>query len=194
MSRGAGDKQGGARVTIETERLLLRPWEQGDAEDLYRYASSPDVGPVAGWPVHTSVENSREIIRDVLSAPETYAVVLRRTGRPVGSVGLMLGPASNIGIPDDEGEVGYWIGVPFWGQGLIPEAIRALMRYAFLELGLKRLWCGHFDGNERSKRAQEKCGFSYHHTAENVSCQIDGLLRTEHLACITRKEWEKLYR
>ena len=62
-------------MTLETERLILRPWEEGDAEDLYRYASNPDVGPIAGWPVHTSVENSREIIREVLSAPETYAVV-----------------------------------------------------------------------------------------------------------------------
>ena len=48
-------------MILETERLLLRPWEERDAEDLYRYASHPDVGPIAGWSVHTSVENSREI-------------------------------------------------------------------------------------------------------------------------------------
>ena len=75
---------------IATKRLLLRPWEDKDAEDLYRYASSPLVGPAAGWPVHTSVENSLEIIHGVLSAPETYAVVLKSTNRPVGSVGLMV--------------------------------------------------------------------------------------------------------
>ena len=74
------------------------------------------MGPIAGWPVHTSVENSREILHGVLSAPETYAVVLKETGEPVGSIGLMLGKASNIGIPDTEGEVGYWIGVLYWGQ------------------------------------------------------------------------------
>ena len=99
---------------IETKRLLLRPWEDKDAEDLYRYASSPLVGPAAGWPVHTSVENSLEIIHGVLSAPETYAVVLKSTNRPVGSVGLMVGAASNIGLPDTQGELGYWIGVPYW--------------------------------------------------------------------------------
>ena len=111
-------------MILETERLILRPWEETDAEDLYKYASHPEVGPIAGWAIHTSVDNSRQIICDVLSAPETYAVVLKEVDHPVGSIGLMLGKASNIGIPDTEGEIGYWIGVPYWGQGLIPEAPR----------------------------------------------------------------------
>ena len=179
-------------MTFETERLILRPWEEADAEECYRYAQNPQVGPIAGWAAHTSVENSREIIKTVLSAPETYAVVLKTTGLPVGSIGLMLGKASNIGLPDIEGEIGYWIGVPYWGQGLIPEAVRELMRYGFEDLSLEKMWCGYFDGNEKSKRVQEKCGFRYHHTKENVPCAIEGLLRTEHITCITREEWEGL--
>ena len=102
----------------------------------------------------------------------------------------MIGASRNIGIPDSEGEIGYWIGVPFWGRGLIPEATREVMRHGFEDLGLERLWCGYFDGNEKSRRVQEKCGFRYHHTAENVPCQIVGLLRTEHVTSITREEWE----
>lgn len=62
-------------TTIETARLLLRPWRESDAEALYRYASDPAIGPIAGWPPHTSVEHSREVIRTVFSAPEVYAVV-----------------------------------------------------------------------------------------------------------------------
>ena len=58
-------------MELQTERLLLRPWYDSDAEDLYEYAKDQRVGPIAGWPAHTSVENSREIIRDVLSAPES---------------------------------------------------------------------------------------------------------------------------
>ena len=177
-------------MTLETERLILRPWDEDDAEDLYRYASHPDVGPIAGWPAHTSVEDSREVIRGVLSAPETYAVVPKDEGHPVGSVGLMRGAASNIGLPNSEAEIGYWIGVPFWGRGLITEAVREVVRHGFEDLGLEKIWCGYFDGNEKSRRVQEKCGFRYHHTAENVPCQIDGLLRTEHVTCITREEWE----
>ncbi|MCI7367055.1 MAG: GNAT family N-acetyltransferase, partial [[Clostridium] innocuum] len=54
---------------LETKRLILRPWQVEDAESCYRYAKNPNIGPKAGWPVHESVENSREIIRTVLSAP-----------------------------------------------------------------------------------------------------------------------------
>lgn len=185
------DKSGGMEVNmiLETERIILRPWQESDAEDLYKYASHPDIGPIAGWPVHTSVENSREIIKGVLSAPETYAVVLKETGQPVGSIGLMLGKASNIGIPDTEGEVGYWIGVPYWGQGLIPEAVREIMRYGFEELNLNKIWCGYFDGNLKSKRVQEKCGFQYHHTKGSVPCALEGVLRTEHITCISNEAW-----
>lgn len=174
---------------METERLMLRRWAERDAEDLYKYASDPAVGPIAGWPVHASVEDSRAVIKGVLSAPETYAVVLKATGRPVGSVGLMRGKASNIGLPETEAEIGYWIGVPYWGRGLIPEAVRALIRHGFEELNLEKLWCGYFDGNEKSRRVQEKCGFRYHHTAENVPCALEGVLRTEHIGCLTKEEW-----
>lgn len=66
-------------MILETERLILRPWEESDANDLFQYASNPEVGPIAGWPVHTSVENSKEIIKSVISAPETYAIVLKET-------------------------------------------------------------------------------------------------------------------
>ena len=70
---------------IETNRLILRHWRETDAEALFRYASDPDIGPIAGWHPHTSVENSLEIIQTIFRAPETYAVVLKETGEPVGS-------------------------------------------------------------------------------------------------------------
>ncbi len=180
-------------MTFETERLILRPWQETDAEDLFSWASSPLVGPAAGWPVHTSVENSRDIIRNVLSAPETYAVVLKSTGHAVGSAGLMIGSSSHIGLPAAEAEIGYWIGVPFWGQGLIPEAVRTLLWYGFSSLHLTKIWCGYFDGNEKSRRVQEKCGFRYQYTKESVPCSMLADKRTEHITCLTRQQWEKLY-
>lgn len=178
---------------LETGRLILRPWETADAAELYKYAKDGRVGPIAGWQVHTDAENSREIIEDILSEEGTYAVVLKATGLPVGSIGLMAGSDSNLEIPDTEAEIGYWIGVPYWGQGLIPEAVQELMRYAFEELHMEKLWCGYFDGNEKSRRVQEKCGFIYHHTNENIYWELMDDIRTEHVTCITGEKWRDIH-
>ena len=176
-------------MILHTKRLILRPWEETDAGSLYEYAKDDRVGPIAGWPPHTSTENSREIIKTVLSAPETYAVCLKEDNRAIGSIGLMTGEKSNLPLPDTEGEIGYWIGVPFWGQGLIPEAAAELIRHAFEDLLLTALWCGYFEGNERSRRVQEKCGFSYHHTDKDVYWKLMDDIRTEHITRLTKEEW-----
>lgn len=181
-------------MILVTERLILRPWKDEDAEDLYRYASSPDVGPIAGWPAHTSVENSLEIIRTVFAEDEVYAVCKKEDNRAIGCAAITIGEKSNLKLPDTEGEIGYWIGVPFWGQGLIPEAVNELVHRAFEELNLEKLWCGYFEGNEKSKRVQEKCGFIYHHTNKDIHWALMNDIRTEHVTCLTRDEWESIYR
>ena len=143
-------------MNMETQRLILRPWTENDAESLYNYAKDPAIGPIAGWPPHTSVENSREIIRDILSAPETYAVVLKETNEPIGSVGIMFADGvHSADMQDGDAEIGYWIGVPYWGQGLIPEAVQRLLKRCFVELDVKRVWCRHYDGNIKYRRVME---------------------------------------
>lgn len=174
---------------LETKRLILRPWSEEDAETLYRYAKDPEVGPAAGWPPHTSVEESKHIIGTVLSDEGTYAVVLKETMEPVGSAGLKFGEKSSLAIGEDEAEVGYWIAKDYWGRGLIPEAVEELLRYGFEELGLKRIWCGVFEGNQKSARVQEKCGFRYHHTEKDKSWPLIHAVLTEHFSCITEAEW-----
>ena len=174
------------RTRLETERLILRPWIEADAEECFRYAQDPRVGPIAGWPAHTSVENSRQVIRETLMVPETYAIVLKATSLPVGSIGLH---HDDLAEEDDEAELGYWLGVPYWGQGLVPEAARALLRHAFEELKLNRVWCAYYDGNERSRRVQEKLGFRYQWTTEDVPVPRMGETRRGHVNLMTREEW-----
>ena len=182
-------------MILQTKRLILRPWCEDDAQALYQYASDPEIGPAAGWPPHTSVEDSREIIRTVLSAPETYAVCLKggvcscgiAASEPIGSIGLHRKDLAQL---DDEYELGYWIGKPYWGQGLIPEAARELLRHAFADLGMKRIWCGYYDGNDKSRRVQEKLGFVYHHTTEGIEVKLLGETRTGHAMLMTRETWE----
>ena len=180
-------------MVLETERLILRPWQESDSESLYKYAKEPMVGPIAGWPVHTSVEHSREVIKTVLSLDETYAVVLKETGEPIGSIGIMFGKDSNFDLPENQGELGYWIGVPYWGRGLIHEAAKILIKRAFEDLKLETVWCGYFDGNEKSKRVQEKCGFEYDHTNYDVPIELTGDIRTEHISRLTKERWQQLH-
>ena len=175
---------------LETKRLILRPWQESDAESLYEYAKDPNVGPPAGWPPHTDVENSRILIRNVLSAPETYAVCLK-DGKAIGSIGLKQKGYTDMTDRDDECELGYWIGKPFWGQGLIPEAARELLRYAFEALNMRAVWCGYYDGNEKSHRVQQKLGFVYHHTTQNLDVELLGEKRTGHASLLTKEQWEK---
>jgi len=172
-------------MILETERLILRPWKESDAEALFEFAKDPRVGPITGWPVHTSVENSREIIKDILSKDGNFAVVLKGENRLVGDIALMIGDASNLG----NAEIGFWLGVPYWGRGIIPEAVKKLLSYGFETLNLTRIWCAYFDGNTKSKRVQEKCGFIYHHTNENKPWPIMNDIRTEHVSCITKQQW-----
>lgn len=177
-------------MIFTTKRLLLRPWREEDAQSLYEYAKDPDVGLPAGWPPHTSMENSRQIIRDVLSAPETYAVCLK-DGRAIGSVGLKLKGYTDMTDREDECELGYWIGKPYWGQGMIPEACEELLRHAFEDLGMAAVWCGYYAGNEKSRRVQEKLGFVYHHTAAEVEVALLNEKRTGHTSLLTKAQWKK---
>ncbi len=178
------------RMELTTERLLLRPWRESDAADLFECAKDPAVGPIAGWPVHQSIEDSLFVIQNVFNGSECYAVCLKEDGRAIGCIELMMREKSALTDREDECELGYWIGQAFWGRGLIPEAAKRLIRHGFEDLGMRKIWCGYYDGNTKSSRVQEKMGFQYHHTMENVPVPLLAETRTEHITCLTRERWQ----
>lgn len=172
---------------LETPRLILRPWTEADAPALFRWASNPEVGPRAGWEPHRSVEESARIIRDVLAVPESYAIVVRGRepeGEPVGAVGLKFGAASELAHGSREAELGYWLARPLWGRGYMPEAGRALLEHAFVDLRLEAVWAGHYEGNVQSRRVMEKLGLT-------ERCARESAGRTERVLRVTRKEWAR---
>ena len=153
---------------METERILLRPWLDSDAEALFKYASDPDVGPRAGWPPHKSVEESLEIIRTVFSGEGIWAVEWKETGEPIGCVGYLPASASNLKIEEDQAEVGYWIAKPYWGKGICTEAMRLVVDYCFNVKKFTTLWGDYFPENPASGKVMEKCGFK--DTGKEVLC------------------------
>ena len=177
-------------MTLETERLILRRWEESDADDLFKYASDPEVGPPAGWPPHKTMEESLGVIRNVLNGPEAYAICLKPHGEPIGTIELKLSGKTDLAQNDDECELGYWLGRPFWGQGIMPEAAQEMLRHAFEDLGMTKVWCGYYDGNNKSKRVQEKCGLKYQWTTEGLEVKLMNEIRTGHVSMLTKEDWE----
>ena len=179
-------------MTLVTERLILRCWEDSDAEDLFKYASDPDVGPIAGWPAHQSIEESRDVIRNVFNGKEAYAICLKENGKAIGAIELKLNGHTDMTDRDNECELGYWLGKPFWGQGNMPEAVKEMLRHAFEDIGMQKVWCGYYEGNTKSKRVQEKCGFEYQWTTEGVDVPLMHEKRTEYVSVMTKEDWENM--
>lgn len=175
-------------MTIETPRLLLRPFTDADAPDVFDYAKDPRVGPIAGWQPHKTIEESREIIRTVFSLPGIFAMELKGCGRSVGSVGFVdRHPAGALpACPDNE--IGYGLHPDFWGRGLMPEAVNAVLEYGFTELDYQRIWCGHYAANWRSDRVICKCGFHYAFSFTEF-VEPMGECRQTYNYVQTREEW-----
>ena len=139
---------------METDKIILRPWRESDAEVLFKYASDPDVGLRAGWPPHKSVEESLEVIRTVFNNDTTWAIELRESGEAIGAMGY-LSCEGNKGEP----LVGYWVGKPYWNQGICAEALRLMIGNIRQTTEIQSLISSHFIDNPASGRVMEKCGF-----------------------------------
>ncbi|TCD53648.1 N-acetyltransferase [Alloscardovia theropitheci] len=176
-------------MVLETDRLIMRRWEERDAEDLFKYASDPDVGPAAGWPPHKDVSESLDVIHNVFNGKEVYAVCLKENGKAIGAIDLKLNGHTDMTERDNECEMGYWLGKPFWGQGIIPEAVEEMLRHAFEDCDMNKVWIGYYEGNNKSKRVQEKCGFVYQRTTPDVDVPLMHEKRTEHVSVMTREDW-----
>lgn len=150
-------------VRLETPRLILRPWSQADLRDLNAYASVDGVGQMAGWLPHRSLEESREILNLFMQEDKTLCLEHRETGRAIGSIGLEEVRYLDAGFDPLRGrEIGYVLSKSYWGQGLMPEAVRAVMDYCFQVLRYDFLTCGYFIRNQQSRRVNEKLGFVFY--------------------------------
>ncbi|MBE5844169.1 MAG: GNAT family N-acetyltransferase [Butyrivibrio sp.] len=178
------------RVLI-TERLMFRKWQENDAPVLYELARVPEIGKGAGWVPHKDSDYSKAIIRTVLSGDEDYAITLKdNPQKPIGSIGLCIGSSTKRGIErEDEGEIGYWLGKDYWGNGYATEALSKLIEHCFKEVGLSRIWCSYFDGNEKSRSVLERCNLKYHHRNEKLYNSMLKEYYNETMMCISAMEY-----
>lgn len=151
---------------IKTKDLILRHWKTSDAQRLYSLAKNPNIGPVAGWPPHKSVEDSLNIIKTVFTREECYAVVLKDD--VIGCAELLMHPNCNHWWGEGAAELGYWIGEAYQGRGYATQACRALIKRAFAQLNINEIYASYKMENLASKRVLEKLGFEFYAQLDNV--------------------------
>lgn len=176
-----------SNTIINTKRLILRPWKIEDLDDFYEYASVDGVGQMAGWLPHKDKEESLMILNNFIDNKKTFA--LEYNGKVIGSLGIEEYDEQKFPELKDVRcrEIGYVLSKDYWGQGLMPEAVKAVIDYLFEEVDLDAVLCGHFLSNAQSHRVQEKCGFR-HYAYGTFETRFNTIEKDEQ-NIMTRKDW-----
>lgn len=176
--------------TLTTERLILRGFREEDLDDFYGYAKNPNIGPNAGWKPHESKEESLEILRHFIEKKEVWAIVDKDTDKVIGSIGLHNDERRNNSKVK---MLGYVLDEAYWGKGLMTEAAKRVIKYAFEDLDLDLVSVYHFPFNIGSKRVIQKCGFHYEGTLRLASTIYDGSIYDNACYSLTKEEyWRNL--
>ena len=157
---------------IETKRLLLRPFQENDAEAFFACCQNPNLGNNAGWAPHKTLNESREILHGAFIGQEgIWAVTLKDTQQLIASIGI---------VPDPKREnpqvrmLGYWLDEPYWGKGYMSEAVQAVLNYGFNELQLSLITANCYPHNKRSQQVLKRNGFIYEGTLHQAELTYNG--------------------
>ncbi len=153
-----------SRINLETKRLIIRGWRDSDLNDLYAYASVEGVGQMAGWLPHINLDHSKTVVFNFVTNKNVFAIEHKSNRKVIGSISIEK-IYKNLLSDDYKNlsgrEVGYVLSKDYWGQGLMAEALKALIDYLFLKMDYDYLMCAHFKSNDQSKRVIEKVGFNF---------------------------------
>ena len=172
--------------TLTTERLLLSRWRLSDIPSLYEYARDPEVGPPAGWPPHQSIWDSISLVVKVLIPQGVYCIRPKDSGRAIGTISFST-DKYRPGVRSME--LGYSISREYWGRGLMTEAVEAMIRHGFEDMGLDMISVTTGPDNERSQRVIEKCGFTYEGTLRRAFRLWDDNIRDLMCYSLMRDEY-----
>ena len=179
-------------IRLETERLILRNFEEKDLNDFWEYVSMENVGPRAGWKAFTNKEKAHKSLLQEAKKPTQFAIVLKGENKVIGSVELMncrKEKFSNLKIEEGAKEIGAVLSEKYWGNGYMPEAVKEVMRYAFEVLHVPVIYAEHAKANINSSRLQDKCGLKIIGEIPNYRIWIDGTNTSLIERKITSKEY-----
>jgi len=164
-------------VKLETERLILRRFVIGDAEAMFEnWASEDEVTKYLTWPTHADVENTKLILKYFIEnyeKPDWYnwVIELKSTGDIIGNISVV-----KIQENIEEAVLGYCMGTRWWGQGIMPEAGRAVIKYLFEEVGFHRIAANHDKNNPKSGKVMKKIGMTYEGTLRSAGFCNQGII------------------
>lgn len=158
--------------SLETVRLLIRPFQEEDADAFFACCQNPNLGNNAGWAPHKTIEESREILQNVFIGQENiWAMILKDAQQLIGSIGI---------VPDPKREnpqvrmLGYWLDEAHWGKGYMTEAVQAILNYGFNELQLSLITANCYPHNKRSQQVLERNGFIYEGVLHQAELTYNG--------------------
>jgi RimJ/RimL family protein N-acetyltransferase len=154
----------GLDLVLRTKRLVLRPLVEADADSLWPYVSDPELPRHMSWTAHTARHETLDFVRsriEALAAGTELTLAIVHEGRVHGCIGLHGITWELRAWRVDRGELGYWLGPPLRGRGLVTEAARALVDFGFGTLGMHKIMVGCVEENEGSRRVIEKLGFRF---------------------------------
>lgn len=175
--------------TLESDRLLIRYWNEEEYEDFYEYARDETVGPNAGWKPIKSKKQSKEVIRGFIKNGNVYAIYHKQDRKVIGNISLY------TKYPDikkrllAQREIGFVINPSYWGNGYAPETVKRMLKYCFEKMELDLVWCSHFDFNIRSKRVIEKCNFKFSFQKYKYIYGLDNRKMLMVYYCMDRKDY-----
>lgn len=175
-------------ITLKTERLILRPWRQEDLDDFYEYARVDGVGQMAGWLPHENKETTQAILDSFINNKKTFALEL--DDKVIGSLGIETYSEEKLPeLAELKGRsIGYVLSKDYWGQGLMPEAVKAVQKYLFEDAGFDFLVVSHYVWNGQSRRVIQKSGFQYLKTIQLQTRY--GTTEDTLVYLLKREDWE----
>lgn len=178
--------------TLYTKRLILRRMTKYDADDMYEYSKEPEVTKYLLWTPHP---NRRYTLRYLAYLSGRYregsfydwAITDRLSGKMIGTCGF-----TRFYEEHNSAECGYVVNPKYWGNGVAPEALLAVMKFGFLTLGLHRIECRYMIENSKSRRVMEKVGMTYEGTMRDAVLAGENY-KTVGVYSILYDEFVKLY-
>ena len=184
-------------MRIETERLILRNYKESDLQDYWEYVSQANVGPRCGWPAYTEKEKAAERLKYETTKPFQFAIELKDSHKVIGSIELMETRDTMLEKlqckPEETREIGCLLNENFWGKGIMTEAMKAIVKYGFDNMGLKVITAGYYEPNAGSGKVQMKCGMRPYQRLKDKIVWYETGKPVDAIDCkITREEYEQI--